>query len=100
MAVKFGDRKWRHRTRGIAEADEHAARLEAGQRTRKRRLADAVIDNIAELVAADLLHARDEVFLIVKDDVIAAIGERKLGLCFGADGADDMRAKRSRPLAG
>src|SRR5438067_12004447 len=100
MAVEFGDRKWRHRTRGVAEANEHAARLEAGQRARKCRLADAIVDDVAEFVAADLLDARDKIFLVVEDDVIAAIGKRKLGLCFGTDGADDMCAERPRPLAG
>ena len=73
--------------------------LHAGQRARKRGLADAVIDHVAEFVAADLLDARDEILLVVEDDVIAAIGEREIGLCLGADGADDVRAQRLRPLA-
>src|SRR6266700_2955355 len=59
VIVEFGNRKRRYRARGIAEADKHAARLEAGQRTRKGRLADAVIDDVAEFVTADLLDARD-----------------------------------------
>ena len=100
VIVEFGDREWRHRTRGVAETDEQSARLEAGQRTRKRGLADAVIDDVAEFVAADLLDARDEILVVVEDDVIAAIGEREVGLRLGADGADDMGAERPRPLAG
>ena len=32
--------------------------------------------------------------------MIAAIGEREIGLGLRADGADDMRTERPRPLAG
>ena len=99
VIVEFGNRERRHRTRGVAETHEHSARLEAGQRARKCGLADAVIDDVAKLVAADLLDARHEILVVVEDDVIAAIGEREVGLRLGTDGADDMGAERPRPLA-
>src|SRR6267154_3333760 len=57
VVVKFGDREWRYRAGGVAEADKQAARLQAGQRARKGSLADAVIDDVATLVAADLFDA-------------------------------------------
>src|ERR1700742_5173461 len=91
VIVEFRYRKWRDRAGRVAEADEHAPRLQAGQRARERRLADAVIDDVAELVAADLLDTIDEVFVAVVDDVIAAIGEREFGFLLRSDGADDVR---------
>src|SRR4029078_6177453 len=100
VIVELRYRKRRHRAGRIAKADKQAARFEAGQRTREGRLADAVIDDVAELVAADLFHAGDEILLIVEDDVRAAIGEREIGLLLRADRADHMGAKRARPLAG
>src|SRR4029079_8418132 len=63
------------------------------------RLAHAVIDHIAEFVAADLFDAGNEILLIVEDDVLATVGERKVGLGLGANGADDVGSKRPRPLA-
>ena len=83
-----------------AVAHEHAERAQAVERGRERGLADAVIDDIAEFVAADLFNPRDKILLIVEDDVVAAIGEREIGLRLGAHGTDHMRAERLCPLAG
>src|SRR6202790_772050 len=99
MIVEFGNREWRYRTRGVTETHEHTARLEAGQRTRKCGLADAIVDDVAKLVAADLLDARHEILVVVEDDMIAAVGEREVALRLGADGTDDVGAERPRPLA-
>src|ERR1700759_2513929 len=55
VIVELRYRKRRAGTEGFAEADEQAARLQAGQRARECRLAAPVIDDVAKLVAADLL---------------------------------------------
>ncbi len=61
-------------------------------------LADAVIDDVAQLAAGDFLHPRDEILLAVEDDMVAAIGLRELGLLLRADGADHGRAEMSLPI--
>src|SRR5262249_11791968 len=85
--------------RRAAEADEVAHRPQAIERSRKRRLADAVIDDVAKLATGDLLHLRDKILVAIKDSVVAAVFLRKLGLFFRTDGADDGRAEMIGPLA-
>src|SRR6266568_1787832 len=80
VIVELSEREWRHRAGGVAKTHEQATWPQARQRAREGGLADAVIDDIAKLVAADLLHPRDKIFLVVEDDVVAAIGEREIGL--------------------
>ena len=81
MVVKFGQRERRHWTGGVAEADEQSARPQAGQRSRERGLADAVINHVAQFIAADLFDPGNEILLVVEDDVIAAIGQREIRRC-------------------
>src|SRR4051794_38665972 len=78
---------------------ESAERADAIERAREGRLADAVIDDVAERALGDLLHALDEILLIVEDDVLGAglPGEFRLGL--RARRADHGRAERLAPLA-
>src|SRR5687768_12407292 len=55
------------RTRGGAEAGERAEWLQAIERGRERRLADAVIDHLAQRPFGDLLDARGEILVAVED---------------------------------
>src|SRR5437899_13086973 len=64
VIVELSEREWRHRAGGVAKTHEQATWPQARQRAREGGLADAVIDDIAEFVAADLLHPRDKIFLI------------------------------------
>src|SRR3954466_8501961 len=60
VVVELGERERRYRAGRVAKTHEQAAGPQARQRARKGGLADAVIDDIAELVAADLFHPRDK----------------------------------------
>src|SRR5262249_15034015 len=82
------------------EADEIAERLQAIERSGKRRLADAVIDDLAGLAAGDLLDALGEVLVAIEDDVIAAVLLGKVDLVGRPHGADHGGAKMLGPLAG
>ena len=82
-----------------AETHEHPKRPDAIERGRECGFADAVIDDIAELAAGDVLHARDKILIAVKDGVMAAMRLRDLGFVFRSDGADHGCAQRIRPLA-
>src|SRR5437764_12647798 len=84
----------------IAEAHEHAERLDAVERRRKCCLADAVIDSLAKLSAGDFLHSGGEILLPLEDRVMAAVRVGERGLLPGADRADDSGAKMIGPLAG
>src|SRR5207302_4213308 len=44
------------------------------------------------------LYTRYEVLVIIKDHMIAAVGERKVRLRLRANRADNVRAERPRPL--
>src|SRR5438105_12279923 len=99
MIVELSNREWRHRPHRNAETHEQTARLQTSERPRKCGFPDTVVDDIAELVTADLFDTCDEILLVIEDDVIAAVGERKVGLCLGAHGTNDMRSHRPRPLA-
>src|SRR4029079_3849306 len=83
-----------------AKADEVAHGPQAIERSWKRRLADAVINNIAELAAGDLFHLRYKILVAIKDGVVATVLLCEFGLLFGADSADDGRAEMIGPLAG
>src|SRR5260370_36404941 len=86
-------------SRGAAEAHEHAERLDAVERGREGRLANPVIDHLAELAAGDLLHLRSEILIAVENDMMGAVLLRKLALLLRADGPAHISTEVVRPLA-
>ena len=87
------------RPRRRTEAHEHAEGLEAIERSREGRLADAVIDHMAFPALGDLAHALGEILLAVEDRMFRARLFGELGLLRRADGADYGRPQRLAPLA-
>src|SRR6185295_7240947 len=85
--------------RSASEADEIAKRTQAIERGRKRGLADAVVNDVAELAAGNLLYLRHEILVAIEDGVVTAILLGEFGLFLGADGPDDGGAEVVRPLA-
>ena len=85
--------------RGGAEAHEHSKRPQAIERGREGRLADAVIDHIAEFSLGDFFHAGGEILLAIEDRVLGSGLFGELGFFGRAHRPDHGRAERLRPLA-
>src|SRR5258708_35457682 len=85
--------------RGTAEAHEHAERLDAVERSWKGRLANPVIDHLAELATGDFLHLRNEILIALENNMMGAVLPRELGLLLRADGPDHIGTEVARPLA-
>src|SRR5262249_3428924 len=88
------------RSRRRAEAYEDAERLDAIEGGRKGRLANAVIDHLAQLPTGDLLHLGDEILVAVEDHVMGAVFLGEFGFVSRSDGADYVRPEVVGPLAG
>ncbi|MNQ74424.1 hypothetical protein D3C85_891790 [compost metagenome] len=89
-----------HRARGIAEADQQAARGDAVEGDFPGVLADAVIHHRALVPVGQLQHALDHVLVAVVDGRPGALRHGPRGFLGRADGADQLYPQRLGPLAG
>src|SRR5215475_5665857 len=87
-------------TRRAPKAHEIAKWAQAIERSRERGLADAIVDDVAELAAGDLFHPRNKILVPIKNCVMAAVLFGKFGLVLGADSANNSRPKIIGPLTG
>src|SRR5882757_2218788 len=78
----------------VAEADQHAAPLEAVERSRERRFADRVVNDGDAAPGRELTNPRGKVFSAINDRFMAAMAPSELGLFVRAHAAEHARAER------
>ncbi len=100
MAFQLAEIDRRHRPRRVAEGHHHPERRETVERLVEGVLADAVEDDRHALATGDLLHAREEIVLLVVDAVRRAVRLRELALLVRPRRANRRHAERLQPLAG
>lgn len=89
-----------HRPRGVAEADQQAARRHAVQRGFPGILAHRVVDHRALLPVGQFEHPPRHVLMAIVDGLPGTVLPGQARLFRRADGADQLHSKGLGPLAG